>query len=105
MSDLLIKGMEMPPTGVYIASVDNTKEDKPILILYLPQKAEGVATNTVITSGEMISVPPHGRLIDEGVLNGELWKIKRNCRLMDVSGLCLAEQAIKKTPTVIPEFK
>lgn len=60
MSDLLIKNMEMPPTGVYIASVDNSDKNRPVLLLYLPDEKAG----DIVAYKEMISVPPHGRLID-----------------------------------------
>lgn len=56
-----IKGMEMPTTGVYILSIDNTGKDKTIFTI-----AEHTNSGKIIPChvGEAVSLPPHGRLGD-----------------------------------------
>ena len=53
--DILIKGVDMPSSGVYEISIDNTSgRDKNVLTAY-KRKDDG--------SYEIVPVPPHGRLI------------------------------------------
>lgn len=62
---IIIKGMEMPKTGVYVLSVDNTGKDKTIFTI-----AEHTHSGKIIPRhvGEAVSIPPHGRLIDADAL-------------------------------------
>ncbi len=55
---ILIKGMEMPKTGVYVLSVDNTGKDKTIFTI-----AEHTHSGKIIPRhvGEAVPVPPHGQ--------------------------------------------
>jgi hypothetical protein len=62
---IIIKGMKMPKTGVYVLSVDNTGKDKTIFTI-----AEHTHSGKIIPRhvGEAVPVPPHGRLIDADAL-------------------------------------
>lgn len=59
--NILIKGIEMPKTGVYVLSVDNTGKDKTIFTI-----AEHTHSGKIIPRyvGEAVLVPSYGRLID-----------------------------------------
>ena len=60
---ILIKGMEMPSTGLYFISVDNTGgRDKTIVTVERMLGNHDV--RQVIGSFELVPVPPHGDLID-----------------------------------------
>ncbi len=64
--NILIKGMEMPKSGVYEISIDNTSgRDKTVMTVY-KRKDNGFIH--VFGSYELVPVPPHGRLIDAGTL-------------------------------------
>ena len=58
---ILIKGIDMPKTGVYVLSVDNTGKDKTIFTI-----AEHTHSGKIIPRhvGEALPVPPHGDLIE-----------------------------------------
>lgn len=59
---ILIKGMEMPKSGVYEISVDNTNgQDKTGMTVY-KRKDNGFIH--VFGTYELVPVPPHGDLID-----------------------------------------
>ena len=93
--DILIKGMDMPESGVYEISIDNTNErDKTIMTVY---KREDDGFIHVFDSYEIISVPPHGRLIDADEL------MKRCVMLpMDGGNLSIIYMSyLRNAPTVI----
>ena len=59
--DILIMGVDMPSSGVYEISIDNTSgRDKNVLTAY-KRKDDGFIH--VFGSYEIVPVPPHGRLI------------------------------------------
>ena len=61
-----IKGMEMPRTGLYLISVDNTDgKDKTVITA---MKANDKSGMNIIGSYELIPVPYHRRLIDADAL-------------------------------------
>lgn len=63
---LLIKGMEMPKTGVYVLSIDNTDADKTVFTVATRTNSGKIIPCYV---GEAIPVPtPHGRSIDADAL-------------------------------------
>ena len=104
MSDILIKGMEMPESGTYEVSIDSANgKDKTVMSLFV--RGEG----GLICCGvyELIPVPPHGRLIDEESICGQLRPLIENpyCynRLQIISEtLAHCLQIISDVPTIIP---
>lgn len=61
--DLLIKGMEMPLTGLYFVSVDNTQgRDKTVVTV--ERMLGNRDMRQTIGTYEIVPVPDHGRLID-----------------------------------------
>ena len=67
MSGIYAKGMEMPTTGLYFVSVDNTGgKDKPVVTVERMLGNRDV--RTIIGAYELIPVPDHGRLIDADAL-------------------------------------
>lgn len=67
MSGTYIKNMEMPTTGLYIVSVDNTGgKDKTVMTV---ERMMGNRDRRMIIGAyELIPVPDHGRLIDADAL-------------------------------------
>ena len=64
---ILIKGMEMPTTGLYFVSVDNTGgRDKTVVIV--ERMLGNRDARQIVGSFELVPVPPHGRLIDADAL-------------------------------------
>lgn len=90
---ILIKGMEMPETGCYILSVDNTGKDKTIFTI-----AEHTHSGKIIPRhvGEAFPVPPHGRLIDADALMRD---IRQNSESYFADGF--AREWVDKQPTII----
>lgn len=67
-----IKGMEMPTTGLYFVSVDNTGgEDKTVATVERMLGNRDV--RQIVGSFELIPVPPHGRLIDADAVTEQFW--------------------------------
>jgi hypothetical protein len=67
MSDLLIKGMEMPKTGLYFVGVDNSHgRDKTVITVERMLGNRDV--RQIVGSVELITVPAHGDLIDRDAL-------------------------------------
>ena len=96
---LLIKGMEMLSTGLYLVSVDNTGgKDKTVVTIEHMLGNRDV--RQIIGSFELVSIPPHGRLIDADVL---IDKINNGYYCEDLCQFVYAvgEQEIKDEPTVI----
>lgn len=89
---IIIKGMEMPKTGVYVLSVGNTGKDKTIFTI-----AEHTHSGKIIPRhvGEAVPVPPHGRLIDADALKGMMPTIGDE--------YLYAREMIEEAPTVIEE--
>lgn len=90
---ILIKGMEMPKTGVYILSVDNTGKDKTIFTI-----TEHTSSGKIILRhvGEAVPVPPHGDLIDRDAL------LQRAIPHGWSTPLWVSDIAIEDAPTIIP---
>ena len=64
---VLIKGMEMPTTGLYFVSVDNTGgRDKTVVTVERMLGNRDV--RQIVGSFELVPVPKHGRLIDADAL-------------------------------------
>jgi hypothetical protein len=97
---VLIKGMEIPPTGVYILSVDNTGIDKTIFTI-----AKHICGKIILQHvGEAVAAPPHGRLIDADALIKDELLCKEG---IDVGGLVYVPlrnvmRSIKTATTIIP---
>lgn len=71
MSDILIKGVEMPPIGTYEASIDVTKSNgKTAISVYL--RDENDSRRFSVRVYEAVHVPPHGRLIDADALIADI---------------------------------
>ena len=75
---LYIKGMEMPTTGLYFVSVDNTGgRDKTIATV--ERMLGNCDVRQIVGSFELIPVQQHGRLIDAAdVLNYTMMLYKEN---------------------------
>lgn len=94
---LYIPGMEMPKTGTYILSVDNSGTEKSVFTI----ANRGAGGNIVVHQiSEAIPVPPHGRLIDADKLEKEGWSLRRYLHSKD--GCCIEAILINKLPTIIP---
>lgn len=64
---ILIKGIEMPQTGLYFVSVDNTNgRDKTVVTV--ERMIGNRDIRQIVGSFELVPVPPHGRLIDADAL-------------------------------------
>lgn len=61
MSEILIRGMEMPETGVYILSVDKTDADAAIFTVSEQTNSGKIIPKHV---GEAVTIQPHGSLKD-----------------------------------------
>lgn len=60
---ILIKGMDMPTTGLYLVSVDNTGGiDKTVVTV--ERMLRNRTTRQIVGPFELVPVPPHGALID-----------------------------------------
>lgn len=103
---VLIKGMEMPTTGLYFVSVDNTNwRDKTIITVERMLGNRDV--RQIVGSFELIPVPPHGRLIDGDELHSALRKRAKEFSNSEYGdgvkcGLADAREYIKMAATIIP---
>ena len=117
--EVYIKGMEMPTTGLYFVSVDNTGgRDKTIMTVERMLCIRDL--RQIVGSFELVPVPPHGRLIDADALMKNK-EIPKHGRLIDADALLnhldhcmfpsdmvttraisMATNWIKEAPTVIP---
>lgn len=76
---ILIEGMEMPKTGLYFVSVDNSNgRDKTIMTVgHMPGNHNA---RQIVGSFELVAAPSHGRLIDADTLTEQmecnLWAIE-----------------------------
>lgn len=69
--DVLIRGMEMPLTGRYLVSVDNTNgRDKTVLTVEYMHRDR----RQIVGVYELVPVPYHGRLIDADAFAAEMKK-------------------------------
>lgn len=89
---IYLPNMEMPKTGCYILSVDNTGKDKTIFTVAKHTQSGKIISCRV---GEAVPVPPHGRLIDADAVQEEFKKFHDGKRLM----------LIDTAPTIIPASK
>ena len=81
---ILIKGMEMPKAGELLC-IDILPDGKVYIHLDLENKRIATA----------VSVPPHGDLIDRGVLLDAMFK------LVDEETFMAFQQAVNDAPTII----
>lgn len=90
MSDILIKGMEMPKEGTVIA-------------VY---KIDGKLYATRGLSGRLfplVPVPPHGRLIDADALKAKAIERSEKCGMcVNVLDKVITAYDIETAPTIIP---
>lgn len=95
---ILIKGMEMLKTGVYILSIDNTGKDKTIFTI-----AEHTNSGKIILChvGEVVSVPKHGRLIDADC--NTFPTLYRNPSNDYARGWNACLKSVQQQPTIIEE--
>ena len=94
---IYIRGMEMPKTGLYFVSVDNTNgRDKTVITVERMLGNRDV--RQIVGPFELVLVPPHGRLIDADALVNELVHSKffSMSDYNNFVGLAL------KAPTIIP---
>ena len=96
----LIKGMEMPVPGAYICELGVLDNNTAVLTIYTP-------IDEPQKSYTLVPVPPHGRLIDEESICGQLRPLIENpyCynRLQIISEtLAHCLQIISDVPTIIP---
>ena len=95
MSGIYIPGMEMPTTGIYFVSVDNTGgRDKAVATVERMLGNRDV--RQIVGSFELVPVPEHGRLIDADALRHTYYHAP------SFPNLC---KAINEAPTVIPASK
>lgn len=104
MSDILIKSMEMPQTGLYFVSVDNTGgRDKTVFTVerMVGNRDMGqIIVRQIIGSYEAIPVSPHGRCIDADAF---LMLCKDYAITPSEDEFCKRlEYALTKAATIIP---
>lgn len=105
MSDLLIRGMEMPKTGRYYVAVDNTDGKDKTVISVMSEFERGGKTRPLLAVHEAVPVPPHGRLIEAAALWVEIHKIcdRRDAGIIsDLTCLQQLLSAVRHAPTIIP---
>lgn len=91
-----IKGMEMPTTGLYFVSVDNSNgRDKTVVTVERMLGNRDV--RQIVGSFELVPVQPHGRLIDG---DSFLALINDSTILSDFLK-CIINPLIRGEPTVI----
>ena len=97
MSDILIKGMEMPQTGLYFVSVDNTNgRDKTVVAV--ERMIGNRDVRQIVGLFELIPVPPHGRLIDADAICADIDEKRPGRSYEDAWALTVIDAA----PTIIP---
>lgn len=97
---ILIKGMEMPTTGLYFVSVDNTGgRDKTIVTVERMLGNRDV--RQIVGLFELAPVPPHGRLIDADALKASLAFTEKTAEWA-VPALRAVLTVIDEMPTIIP---
>ena len=95
---ILIKGMEMPTTGLYFVSVDNTGgRDKTVMTVERMLGNRDV--RQIVGSFELVPVPPHYDLIDHNALKIAVMDYDAETR---IAFLKHAMDCINKAPVVIP---
>ena len=102
-----IRGMEMPQTGLYLVSVDNTDgRDKTIATAMKANDKKGM---NIIGSYELIPVPDHGRLIDADALIkkvAENMEAAKKADNYDWWNACsVVGDFVMDAPTIIPANK
>lgn len=76
---ILIKGMEIPQTGLYFVGVDNTNgRDKTVVTV--ERMIGNRDVRQIVGSYELVPVPEHGRLIDGDVLFDFILNIYKNAK-------------------------
>ena len=104
-----IRGMEMPKTGLYLVSVDNTDgRDKTVVTAMKANDKNGM---NIIGSYELIPVNDHGRLIDADALTEVIisqqdddYNKTHQAGSWARAFVCM-EEYINITPTIIPADK
>ena len=92
MSDLLIKGMEMPKPGAYTCELGVLDDNTAVLTIYTP-------INEPQKSYTLIPIPPHGALIDRDAL---LKKCEFVCTDDDEDIRAVRYSIIENAPTILP---
>lgn len=102
MSGIYIPGLEMPTTGLYLVSVDNScGKDETVITVKRMLGNRDVCL--IIGAYNLIPVPPHGRLIDADKLN----KKPKKCFRVQDGAFPKSEWFIRASdlfdaPTIIP---
>ena len=91
MSDLLIKGMEMPKPGAYTCELGVLDDNTAVLTIYTP-------INEPQKSYTLIPVQTHGRLIDADAVFDNL----ERTGWYDNADRDIAEDLVLDAPTFIP---
>lgn len=98
MSDILIKGMEMPVPGAYTCELGVLDNNTAVLTIYTP-------IDEPQKSYTLVPIPPHGRLIDADALDTEILQAgfsyaltRRKLRYTPGD----VRQKIANAPTIIP---
>lgn len=101
MSDILIKGMKMPPKGEYTATIYVDSDGT----AYIDFDSREMDEYTVYDGKcDLVEVPPHGRLIDGIAIRHkllEVWRNSRNYTIDYKNGIEDANEAIRLAPTII----
>jgi len=94
---IYIKGMEMPTTGLYFVSVDNSNGfDKTVVTVERMLGNRDV--RQIIGSYEAVPVQPHGDLVDAN----DLLHDKQGQKLFRGDFRIAFNQIIERAPTIIP---
>lgn len=97
-----IKGMEMPTTGLYFVSVDNTGgRDKTVATIERMLGNRDV--RQIVGSFELVPVPPHGRCIDADALNYTMLYKENWMNRTGVEAPAVWKKDIDAAPTIIEE--
>ena len=96
MADILIKGMELPPKGCYIAIYSNGQ----VRMVSPYSKMEMMPPNATA-----IELPSHGRLVDESVILDRVQALLKEKSWMYASHAQEIIDIIRNAPTVIEASK
>ena len=95
---ILIKGMEMPTSGTYEVSIDNTNgKDKTIMSMFVRGSGGLICCGVY----EIVPVPPHGRCIDADALKVSIAFAEKTAEWA-VPALRAVLMVIDEMPTIIP---
>ena len=106
MSDVLTKGMKMPPKGEYSATINVHGDGK--AYIDFDDVREMSAYTVLFAQCELVEVPPHGRLIDVRMLCEKSYRHYEGFMKGKIDGrtaLLNIEKEIIDAPTIIPAEK